>query len=726
MKTLLGYSDVLSVRAGETIAFKVSNLSVTPYDAQIVRIVNGDTNPAGPGYREDVIAGAAWSLKGRAQALKAGSCIIVPPHPDLQLDGFAFDILVWPTTPAKPDQIVASFWNPQRSAGFQLLIEQEGVIALRITDGRGGDATLRLQVRMRARRWYRLHAAFDPGQGIARLEQAPLVPDLGIRDGGRIEALVGVAGLSRVAASFVIGACVQTDGSFGAFLNGKVEAPCLVSKESASERLVGRWDFSIGISTERVHDVSGNERHGTTWQLPSRGMTGATWTGSARSWQQDPSQYGAIHLHDDDLVDAGWTTDFCWTVPPDLRSGVYAARLRSATDEDHVPFVVRRAAGARSADLLFLVPTASYLAYANEHMATDLDFAERVHDHVPVLSRNEIHVAAHRELGNSLYDTHADGSVVFTSSRLRPILNMRPKMQSWLGGGTGSGLWQLNADTHLLAWLEHEGVAFDCITDEDLDREGAATLDEYRCIMTGTHPEYWSTRMRDGLDGFRATGGRIMYMGGNGLYWRIAYHPSGDGTIEVRRGDGGTMPGENHHAFTAEYGGLWRRIGRPPNTSVGVGFVGQGFDVCSYFRRMPGSRESRAAFIFDGVDDEIIGDFGLIGGGAAGIELDRADVAHGTPPHALVLARSENHTSNYLTSLDLLAINCLGTERANPIHADLLFHETAEGGAVFATGSIAWAGSLSHANYRNNVRTISHNVLRRFLDPAPFALKELH
>ena len=44
---------------------------------------------------------------------------------------------------------------------------------------------------------------------------------------------------------------------------------------------------------------------------------------------------------------------------------------------------------------------------------------------------------------------------------------------------------------------------------------------------------------------------------------------------------------------------------------------------------------------------------------------------------------------------------------------------TANGGAVFTTGSIAWVCSLSHNGYKNNVSRITGNVLRRFLDPAP-------
>jgi len=742
MKTLLGYSDTLSLRAGGAIGFKVSLEAGSHFDAQIVRIVHGDTNPAGPGYREDEVDGASWHLSGRRQPVHCGSCALLPAGADGTPGGFAFEMLVWPTTPTKPDQVLASLWSARSREGFQLILDGSSGLVLRL--GGATRPALSLNATMLQRRWYRVRAAFDIATGRAELSQWPLQPCFPTKEQGADTRILDLSHFALPAAPLVLAARTgETPDQFEGFFNGKLETPQLWAGPDG-QTLLGAWDFSHGIPTDRLQDISGNGRHGRTWQLPTRGTTGHNWTGKIRAWTQDPSQYGAIHFHDDDLQDAGWDDDFAWQVPSDLPSGVYAARLRSKDDEDHIPFVVRphadadarpphaegvapapgRSATSRSGRLLFIVPTASYLAYANEHMALDYAFAERVHDHVPVLGPNELHVAAHRELGNSLYDMHSDGSPVYRSSRRRPILNMRPKVQSWLGGGVGSGLWQLNADTHLLGWLAQENIPYDCVTDEDLDIEGTASLAGYGCVMTGSHPEYWSTRMRDALDGYRDTGGRIMYMGGNGLYWRIAYDPAGSGTIEVRRGENGSAPGDSFHAFSGELGGLWRRIGRPPQEAVGVGFIGQGFDVCSYYRRLPDSRDKRAAFIFDGVDDEIIGDFGLIGGGAAGIELDRADFREGTPPHALVLARSEGHSNNYLTSLDMLPINCLGTELAAPIHADLVFFETASGGAVFSTGSIAWAGSLSHDGYRNNVARITGNVLRRFLDPTLFSLKD--
>jgi len=57
---------------------------------------------------------------------------------------------------------------------------------------------------------------------------------------------------------------------------------------------------------------------------------------------------------------------------------------------------------------------------------------------------------------------------------------------------------------------------------------------------------------------------------------------------------------------------------------------------------------TRARFIFEGVaPDEVIGDFGLVGGGAAGFEPDRYDLQLGTPPQTLLLASSEGHSDNY-------------------------------------------------------------------------------
>jgi len=131
------------------------------------------------------------------------------------------------------------------------------------------------------------------------------------------------------------------------------------------------------------------------------------------------------------------------------------------------------------------------------------------------------------------------------------------------------------------------------------------------------------------------------------------------------------------------------------------------------------ARDPRASFIFRGGDSELIGDFGARGGGAAGEEIDRFDLELGSPPHALVLASSRDHAPDMLRVKEEL--HASAPHVADPkVRADLVFFETPAGGAVFSTGSIAWAGALGEANYANDVARISTNVLRRFADPTPF------
>ncbi len=305
------------------------------------------------------------------------------------------------------------------------------------------------------------------------------------------------------------------------------------------------------------------------------------------------------------------------------------------------------------------------------------------------------------------------------SSHLRPIVNMKAKAL----------LWGFNADSNITDWLEHTGHAYDVITDEDLHHEGRELLAPYRVVITGSHPEYYSTAMLDELSAYLGEGGRLMYMGGNGFYWRIAFHPTRPGVIEVRRAEDGTRtwiaePGEYFHSFNGEYGGLWRRLRRPPNRLVGIGFAAQGFDRSSHYRRLPGSHDPRAAFVFEGVSEkEIIGDYGRLGGGAAGQEIDRCDFALDSPRHTLVLAASEGHTPAMLRTKEEFFVTTPWFEDEK-VRADMVFFECPSGGAVFSTGSIAYAGALAHNGYDNDIYRITTNVLSRFVDPEPFAVPQ--
>jgi N,N-dimethylformamidase beta subunit-like, C-terminal/Concanavalin A-like lectin/glucanases superfamily len=750
-KIVVGYADRLSVAPDETIRFMVNVDGEARYRADIVKLTSGDWHPRGAGFKEKLIATTAnGDYPGRRQEIHPGSFAIVADDPRFTVHSFSLQAMIWPTTPLKGRQTILGKWSVAQNCGFALGIDDGGALALTIDDGvrtaevSSGRALLE-------REWYFVGAAFEAASRRATLFQEPLARLF--QDGGvTLDRIVEVSGPARNDAPVTI-AGLLSKNSHGreigvALFNGKIDSPRIAARalsqtemehairrpppEDVAPAIVAAWDFSLDIPSQQILDVSPNRLHGRLVNMPARAMKGYNWSGDEHDWKHAPSQYGAIHFHDDDLYDAGWEADFTLTIPNDMPSAVYAARLKAGADSDYVPFVVRPARQRPSANVLLLLPTASYMAYANEHAAFDSSETEVLSGHLVAYKPEDLFLNEHREYGYSLYDTHSDGSGVCHSSRLRPILNMRPGYTNpWIGIG-GSAPWQFNADLHIVDWLEAIGQKFDVVTDEDLHAEGLGLLRQYRVVITGTHPEYYSTAMLDALRGYLDQGGRLMYLGGNGFYWRIAYHPSLPGVIELRRAEDGIRdwvaePGEYYHSFTGEYGGLWRRLGRPPQTLVGVGMAVQGFDICGHFRRSESSRDPRAAFIFDGVDEEIIGDFGVVGGGAAGLELDRFDLSLGSPRHTLVLASSENLTGLYFPPPE--EVNNVMPNLAAPqnpkARGDLVFFETAAGGAVFSVGSISWAGSLSHAGYANSVSRITGNVLRRFCDPRAFEVKGL-
>ena len=91
----------------------------------------------------------------------------------------------------------------------------------------------------------------------------------------------------------------------------------------------------------------------------------------------------------------------------------------------------------------------------------------------------------------------------------------------------------------------------------------------------------------------------------------------------------------------------------------------------------------------------------------------------GSPSHAIILASSEDHRPGMLRVKEEL-FSLPAPKNDSRIRADMTFFETASGGAVFSTGSISYAGSLSHNEYDNNIAQITNNVLDRFVDPTPF------
>lgn len=242
-----------------------------------------------------------------------------------------------------------------------------------------------------------------------------------------------------------------------------------------------------------------------------------------------------------------------------------------------------------------------------------------------------------------------------------------------------SGEWRL------LGWLEREGFDFD-LYGETQFHEGIP-LDEYDVLVLSTHPEYWTRQMFSTLQGWVQNGGRLAYLGGNGLNCEV----------EI---DGDTMVVRNERQSSvirdAGEGPVPTRIEQTlvsEATLLGVRHTWAGFGTGYPYRVIEPDH-----WVFEGTGLSAGDEFGhanLNGrcapGGASGHETDK--LGPHSPEGTTVLARGANPDGG---GADMVEVCFEG------------------GGRVFSVGSICYPTSLPVDDL---VGQVTRNVLRRYLVP---------
>ncbi|WP_454643700.1 N,N-dimethylformamidase beta subunit family domain-containing protein [Bradyrhizobium liaoningense] len=752
---IFGYANRISVRPGEEISFHVNCDGATEADAQLVRLIHGDTDPRGPGHVEaeiDSPVNGRWAVK--KQFTQLGSYLeVTDPGRKLEVDGsFSLLAFVWPTLPHKGTrQTILGRWDTLRNAGYALGINPAGHLEFWVGNGAEVDYVT-AELPLLPKVWYFVGVSYDRDTGRAALYQEGVL--------NRYNSLVGkvvpydfashvvqrfrFTPDNRADVPFIIAGARDEHALRGTFVSdmyaGKIDRPAICNRALTRDELdhcrkgglppddaiLACWDTSKGYNSHgighAVIDIGPHGLHAKGFNHPVRGMTGWNWAGKDDCFRLDPAQYGGIEFHPDAVTDCRWEATSRMTVPANLKSGIYAVRLRigpgTGVAEEYIVFVVRPAAPAGK--LCFLVPTASYLAYANETLSFDAHIIQPMTGQPPVVTDIDVETYEHREYGLSTYDHYEDEAGVCFSSYLRPIINMRPKYRM----SSMNITWQFPADLSIVAWIDHMGYECDYVTDEDLHREGVELLRPYLCVMTGTHPEYVSEKMLDAQEDYVAGGGRLIYMGGNGYYWAIGFDPEMPACMEVRKLDSGmrawaAKPGEHYLQTTGEKSGLWRNRGRAPQKLTGVGFIAEGFETSAPYRKMPDAWHRTVSWITAGIDGEIIGDSGLAYGGAAGVELDRYDLTLGTPPHAKIIASSGGHSDNYVLVTEELLYAYAGLTGSLDyrIRGDITYFTAPNDGAVFSTGSIAYGQALPANGFDNSAARTLANVVNAFLTP---------
>ena len=342
---------------------------------------------------------------------------------------------------------------------------------------------------------------------------------------------------------------------------------------------------------------------------------------------------------------AGWSQSYVFGVPPTWSSGLYAARFYDPSGRSfYVTFVVREPV-VGTAPIAVLASSNTWTAYNSWAWGS-----KSAYGYVP-----------------------PDAS----GRRLASVLSMaRPNSRA---SPTATGSHLAGGERHILEWLEREGFSYGMIAGPDLDAN-PGLLSGYSTLVISTHSEYWSARMYDHLEAFLNQGGTLLYLSGNGIYWKSTIQ--GD-EIETRKD-------EAAHTHDGTPGGLWAsaQVNRNEAAVIGVHYTSVGYCTSGPYEIFDPHH-----WVFEGTGVQagsLIGASGRTGScnsanGASGWETDKI-IAGVSPSNLVHLGKGTNPQDRNTAPNNPPSADVGG--------ADLLYYRHPGGGSVFSVGSINFGRSL--------------------------------
>jgi N,N-dimethylformamidase len=257
------------------------------------------------------------------------------------------------------------------------------------------------------------------------------------------------------------------------------------------------------------------------------------------------------------------------------------------------------------------------------------------------------------------------------------------------------------AEGWILTWLENNtssinNFEYDLYTDYDLHLEIPGFLD-YKVLILSTHPEYWTQIMKNSLQNFRdftnngqRVGGKILYLGANGVFEKAEYSSTNPRILIFRNG-GNSSIREN----------FWFRNLIPPQPEsviLGIGFNNSSYVYPSYFK----VKDPNHLFFKDIglVGSQLVGspDFYKLGtsgrrGAASGWEVDIQPTPPLTNSNCIAIGQGEPIPNIGITGYPGDGKQWSEGKISVP-GAQMTYTTTASGGFVFSVGSITFGGSL--------------------------------
>ena len=586
------YTNRLSVAAGETIDFHIS--STYPYEFQVCRLGPDVESPS----QDEVLQ--SWQVAEPVmQPIHPGSYIHVesslPTNQDLHAVTLECWVRLWNVT---GKQGVITQRDQTQSGGYGLHVREDRAVEFYLAGLQFGKEThstrpgsltgpgekddsdyFRISP---AKQWHHLVATFDGTHkrifidghraGQWKITGRVKVPDAPLR--------IGADGRAGQADDFldadIAMPAVYLRALSATEIKERFEAKAL--RPPAGDRLLACWPLAEEQG-DHIADISGHERHGRlinhgTWMIGGPSFDANVGQFSTYDPNKDATRGHGLRLASDDLYDCRWQPTFQYRIPENAKSGAYVGRIRFQLDGEsrlyHSLFVVKKSASAPRAPVAFLFSTNTWKAYsATPFSPTWPGFKASIG------ARGYWFDANDPKSPYCCYRHHRAGQPTYQMGMRMPWPTAGPYT---LEGSPQSDFSHLcRADRFTETWLAREGYDYDAYSELDLHQD-PHLLDGYQAVMIVGHSEYWSRKQYEHVRQYLESGGNVICLSGNTLYWRVSFDED-HLVMECRKADGWGAQltperrGECWHSHDRRRGGVPRDCGFPAWKLLGVEFL---------------------------------------------------------------------------------------------------------------------------------------------------------
>lgn len=548
-------------------------------------------------------------LNGRSLKLHAGDRLETQPGLDSSASIFALSLECWvrPWVLNSYAGILTQHDYPSR-CGFGLFLNPAGGVSFYLGDGGtwNGACTYDSPGALTYGRWHHVVGTYQSNTGASRLYID-----------GVLVASRTLTGTKRAGSAPIRIGAYLSSGQTQNWLTGDLAMAVIHDRALTQAQVTARFqDRARNAPTSWVlacwplNELSGRSAADTVgFRTAYFASTEVSTTPARRVYSRpcgdrlndyhpnlDPEHGHGIRFNSDDLYDCRWEMRHRFPVPIDQASGLYEARFRLEVGKNiylyHVPFVVRVRDGGPKNRIAVLAATNTWRAYGScpfigsHPFGTDpsapLDLwhpgqPKTPADYYPGFTNIPADVPKY-----SFYRPHGvkgngDPLPVYQVGLRMPLPAASP--HAFLDPDPNySHLVLQERHTHIA--LREAKRAFDVITDRDLSKDPFLLFGHDVLIIPG-HSEYWSAEMYQAVEAFLNSGGKVLALTANAVWWRVSFDADYE-MMECRKIDwvlrGGLAPvqrfGEAWHSTDGHHGGLMRECSMSGLHLIGVEFLG--------------------------------------------------------------------------------------------------------------------------------------------------------